>query len=58
MPGQRALRLQAPLRAAASTAGNAAGVMDARHAVAAHMDARHASRSAPAVQAGGRHAQA
>ncbi|OBR77558.1 hypothetical protein XarbCFBP8138_18460 [Xanthomonas arboricola] len=55
MPGQRALRRQASLRVAASSAGNAAGVMDARHAVAARVDARHASRSAPAVQAGGRH---
>jgi len=55
MPGQRALRRQAPLRAAASTAGSAAGMMDACPAVAARVDARHASRSAPAVQAGGRH---
>ncbi|MBB4605551.1 hypothetical protein GGR79_000549 [Xanthomonas arboricola] len=55
MLGQRALRRQAPLRAAASSAGNAAGVMDARHAVAARMVTPRASRSTPAVQAGGRH---
>ncbi|PMR88776.1 hypothetical protein C1H21_06550 [Xanthomonas arboricola pv. juglandis] len=55
MPGQRALRRHAPLRAAASSAGNAAGVMDARHAVAARVAAPRASRSTPAVQAGRRH---
>ncbi|AKU49660.1 hypothetical protein AN652_19355 [Xanthomonas arboricola pv. pruni] len=55
MPGQRALRRQAPQRAAASSAGNPAGVMDARPAVAARVAAPRASRSAPAVQAGGRH---
>ncbi|PPU01479.1 hypothetical protein XarbCFBP7408_11860 [Xanthomonas arboricola pv. guizotiae] len=59
MPGQRALRRQASLRAAAGTAGKAAGEMDARHAAAARVAAPHASRSTPAVQAGGRrHAQA
>ncbi|MBB6256971.1 hypothetical protein A7D01_04220 [Xanthomonas arboricola] len=55
MPGQRALCRQAPLRAAASSAGNAAGVMDARPAVAARVVAPRASRSTPAVQAGGHH---
>ncbi|PPU52573.1 hypothetical protein XarbCFBP6827_14120 [Xanthomonas arboricola] len=55
MPGQRALRGHAPLRAAASSAGNAAGVMDARPAVAARVGTPRASRSTPAVQAGGRH---
>ncbi|PPU05260.1 hypothetical protein XarjCFBP1022_21380 [Xanthomonas arboricola] len=59
MLGQRALRRQAPLRAAASTAGSTAGVMDAGPAVGARMGAPRASRSTPAVQAGRRrHAQA
>ncbi|PPT73776.1 hypothetical protein XaplCFBP3122_19200 [Xanthomonas arboricola pv. populi] len=55
MPGQRALRRQASLRVAASSAGNAAGVMDARPVVAARVATPRASRSTPAVQAGGRH---